>query len=257
MIEHRLKILLLGNSDTSGRFALGQTWPEIVAEGLAVRLGQPTDMRQVPFVVLNPGSAAYAEREVRAFEPDLVLLPVGTAMFTVGFVWKRVETLFGKRAARWFRRAEDRFDARTRDRGRRRGAANAAARKTLRRVIGTQTLSSQQQVTDGFRATIDTLARFEQAQVALIVTAPRGAHHHRPGAKERRRAFLHAVEASATNHHFAWIETDRAYDGVTSDAEMKNQDGLHQTPAGHQMLGNFLLDRIGTLTGVLVRSSRR
>ncbi len=239
-----MKMLVLGNSDTSGQFAAGETWVQILADGLGAGLGRPLEVRQVGFVLLSPASAAYAEREVGDFEPDLVILPVGTAMFTVGFVWKRVETLFGKRAARWFRRTEDRFDAGTRDRGRLRGGVNAAARKTLRRVIGTQPLSNRQQVREGFEAVLAALARTERAQVALIVAAPRGAHHHRPGAREHRRAFLRAVEAASAHHHFAWIETDGAYAGVSSDAEMKNADGLHQTPAGHRMLGEFVLARL-------------
>lgn len=237
-----MKLLVLGNSDTSGMFTTGQTWTQMVAQGLRER-GDDVELRETGFVVLGPASAEHAERKVREFEPDLVLLPVGTAMFTVGFVWKRVETLFGKRAARWYKQAEDGFDGRTRAMGSVRDRANVVARKTLRRIVGTQTMSTEPAVTDGFRAVLDTLARIEATQVALIVIAPRGAHHHRPGAKERRRRFLDAVERAARDHHFTWIETDDAYAGV-SDLEMKNPDGMHQTPAGHRMLADYLLPRL-------------
>lgn len=238
-----MKLLILGNSDTSGLFTAGETWTGILASGLE-KHGLQVELIERSFVILNPASARHAERHMRELEPDLVILPVGTAMFTVGFVSKRIEALFGKRAARWYRRMESGFDSRTRDRGTVRNRVNVSARGVVRRVVGTRTMSSEQAVTDGFRAVIDMLARIEETQVALIVAAPVGPQHHRPGAAERRRAFLEQVRGAAAAHHFTWIEAEHAYPPAISDLDIKNRDGLHQTPAGHRMLGEYVLARV-------------
>ena len=169
-----MKLLILGNSDTSGLFTTGQTWSQLLVQGLRDR-GIDVEFQESGFVVLSPASAAHAENKVRDFEPDLVILPVGTAMFTVGFVYKRVETFFGKRAARWYRRAEHGFDGKTRDRGSLRGRANAGARQAIRRMVGTQTMSTQAAVTDGFHHNAyghELLGNYVAAQLLATVAAP-------------------------------------------------------------------------------------
>ncbi|MEX0784156.1 MAG: hypothetical protein WD557_16055 [Dehalococcoidia bacterium] len=238
-----MKLLVLGNSDTRGVFSGGQTWSQVVADGLAEHRGEPVEVREIGFTVLGPSAAPYAERKVREFEPDLVILPVGTFAFTIGFVWKRVARLFGTRAGRWYKRMEDSFDGATRAKGPARDSLNRGVRATVRRVVGTQPLGSQQEVTAGYRDVIATLARFESAQVVLVAHAARGQHHHRPGAMVRRAAFLADVERAGREHHFTWVNGDEAY-ANESDADVKTRDGFHQSQAGHRLLGEHVLTRV-------------
>lgn len=239
-----MKILVLGTSDTSGRFAEGETWAAILAAGVEVRLGQPVELVEVPFTVLRPADARYAERKIEEHEPDVVMLSVGTAMFTVGFVSSRVEALFGQRAARRYRRWEERFDDRTRGRGRVADGLNAAARRVARTIIGTKTMSPEKDVTEGFRAVVDAIARHEHVQAVFVAAAPIGAHHHRPGAAERRRRFLSAVERAVRERHFTSIEAEDAYRGRLSESEIKPRDPLHQGTEGHRVLGEYLVEAV-------------
>ncbi|MGH2608515.1 MAG: hypothetical protein ACRDHF_05445 [Tepidiformaceae bacterium] len=235
-----MKILVLGNSDTAGVFSGGKTWSAIVADGLAERRDEPVELHEIGFSVLGPTAAPYAERKVRELEPELVILPVGTFAFTIGFVWKRVERLFGKRAGRRYKRLEDRFDASTRGRGTLRDGINRAGRATVRRLLGTQPLGTQREVTDGYARVITALARFEDAQVVLVAHAARGKHHHRRGALARRAVFLADVERAAQAHHFTWVNGDEAY-ADQADVDVKTRDGFHQNEMGHRLLGEHIV----------------
>lgn len=239
-----MKVLVLGNSDTSGMFRPGPTWTEMFADGLRERLATDVQLVNHGFTIVDPSSAAYAERRVREVEPDLVLLPFGTMAFTVGFVWKRVERLFGKRAGRWYRRLETSFDRTTREKGTVRDALYRAAKRAVHLTIGAQTISSRERVTAGVRAVVEALARVENVQVVLIAAASRGPQHEKPGARERRRQFLEDVKAAASERHFIFLDSDGAFPSAMGDLAVKNRDGLHQTPEAHRLTAEFLLDRV-------------
>lgn len=235
-----MKVLVLGNSDTSGLFSGGKTWTAIVQERLAERLGLPVELRETRFSVLGDTAAAYAENKVREFDPDLVIFPVGTFPFTIGFVWKRVERLFGKRAGRWYKRIEDSFDAKTRAKGSFRDRLNRTARTAVRRTIGVQPLATQEETTEGFRRVVSALARVEDTQVVLVSYGQRGQHHYVPGGVERRQKFVSDVAAAANEHHFLFLDGSAAYEGIPREVATTTPDGFHQNQYGHDLLGAFV-----------------
>lgn len=244
-----MRVLVLGNSDTSGRFRPGPTWATMVADGLRQRLDADVELVNHGLTIVDSASAAYAERRVREVEPDLVLLPFGTMAFTVPFVWKRVERFLGKRAGRRYRRFEASFERTTREKGRARDAFYRGAKRAVHLTIGAEPLSTRERVTDGARAVIDALARVENTQVVLLAAASRGPQHDRPGARQRRRAFLDDVRAAALERHFLFLDSDDAFTADMSDLDVKNRDGLHQTPEAHRITADFVLAHIGSSVG--------
>ncbi len=136
-----MRALVLGNSDTAGVFSGGETWTQIVRATL--QESDPelvfTDVTFSPLGTQAPGVAAGL---VRDHEADLVILPVGTFAFTTTFTALRVRRLLGRRAARLYKRAENRFDNSTRQRGAWRDRLNRTVRRTVRTVVGADPLAS-------------------------------------------------------------------------------------------------------------------
>ena len=246
-----MKILVLGNSDTSGKFRPGPTWTQMVADGLRERLDSGVELVNHPFTIIDASSAAYAERRVREAEPDLVLLPFGTMTFSVPFVWKRVERRLGKRAGQWYRKAEASFDRGVREKGRLRDTIYRAAKRAAHLALGAEPLSTRERVTEGMRALIDAVARVENTQVVLIAAVSRGPQHEKPGARERRRAFLEEVRRAAGDRHFVFLDSDDAFPAEMTDLDVKNRDGLHQTSEAHRLLADFVLANLPASIGAL------
>ena len=246
-----MKVLVLGNSDTAGLFSGGKTWTAIARDGLAQRLGETVELAEVAFGVLGPTAPLYAEKKVREHDPDLVILPVATFSFTIGFVWKRVEGLFGRRAGRWYKRVEDSFDATTRAKGSVRDCLNNAARTIARRVIGTRPLATQQETTDAYRQVVAALARVEDTQVVLVAYGQRGKHNFGRGGPERRQAFMSAVASAARDQHVLFLDGKEAYEGVPREVPTTTPDGYHQNQYGHELLGQFVAR--GTLDALQAR----
>src|SRR5687768_9207086 len=127
-----MKLLVLGNSDTSAAFSGGASWAAQVREGLERERGELIEYEHVTFGPFGRASSEVAEATVRDSEADIVILPLGDFAFTTGFVWRRLQTVFGRRVARWYRRREERFDAATRAKSRGRATINSVARRSAR-----------------------------------------------------------------------------------------------------------------------------
>src|SRR6185436_9071833 len=84
-------ILVLGNSDTRGDFAAGETWPGVAAAIVQAATGEPANVTERGYSATRPEAAAFAEASARELRPDIVVIPLGTFAFTVGFTWVRVE----------------------------------------------------------------------------------------------------------------------------------------------------------------------
>ncbi len=249
-----MKILLLGNSDTQGIFVDGPTWAGVLREVLANDLGTEVTVTEVKFSAVSPAGPAYAERKVRELQPDLVVLPLGTFAFTVGFSWKRIERLFGERMGARYRRAEEAFDKRTRQAGDEPPRFNRAARKFVRRLIGTQPLTSQERLTANYGDVIRTISRIEDVDLLLVAyPAERGKHVTVRHIEQRRAAFLGDVGREAQLRHFGLLDSGPLFAAAPADPPLMTTDGFHLQRAGHELLGRAVaeavLQRRGTAAG--------
>ena len=235
-----MRVLVLGNSDTAGLFSGGKTWTAIVQTRLAELISEEIDLKEIPFSVLGQAAPGYAEKKVREVGPELVILPVGTYPWSIGFVWKRVERLLGKRAGRRYKRLEDSFDTGTRNRGALRQRANRSVRSVARRIIGTEPLATRQETTDAFRQVIAAIARVQNTQLVLVAYGQRGRHHFRGRNAEHRQQYVEEVGAAAREHHFTFLDAKAAYEGISPDVPTTTPDGFHQNQYGHELLGEFV-----------------
>ncbi len=228
-----MKILVLSNSDTVGAMAAGPTWTERVRDTRPAS-DLPVTLTTMFFAPVGAGAASYVARKVVAGAADLVLVPIGTYAFTVGFVSKRVERLFGTRVAARYRRLERGFDQSTRGRGGVRSRLNGLARTFARRVIGTAPLATVSEVSNTYEQIFGSLARLEQALVVVVTYPPEGGLGRRH-LDERRQCFKQLREA-ANRHHFAWVDGTEAVASLAPGEEAVTPDGFHLSPAGHRAM---------------------
>lgn len=245
-----MKVLVLGDSDSSGRLTGGVSWPEILKESIAQKTGEHVEFVSSGFSVLPATAHEYAEKKMREVAPDAVVLVLGTFTFTFGMTWLRVQQLFGKRAGRWYRRIEERFDSNTRDQTGKPGRINFAGRAAVRRIIGTKTYSTREQTTDHYRSVFRVLSRFEDTNVVIMTYPGTGQHTNTGKGPELRRAFMADMKAAANDHHFHWLDTATVF-ASHEPGELKLDDSLHFNPAGHRVLAEAVE---GALFGIVPAS---
>jgi hypothetical protein len=206
-----MKILLLGNSDTSGAFFDGKTWTGYVRDGMAAALGRDVELRELGFSALGPTASAFAEKKVRELDPDIVLLPWAPSLQR-GFCLEA------------------------------RGAAVRKARRALVQAHGG--LVRRGHPKQGHRAwpcelgcphdgpppdrdgpscdrrgngrgvpqRRQALARIEDTQVVLLAWRPRAATSG--AARPRGASESSLIEEAANDHHLTFIRGDGAYPGI-------------------------------------------
>ncbi|MEX2080865.1 MAG: GDSL-type esterase/lipase family protein [Dehalococcoidia bacterium] len=245
-----MKVLVLGNSDTEG-LAPGQpTWTRIAAQALGDAIGQPVDVQEVRFAVSTSTAAEFGARKVREAAPDLVIMPVGTFQFTVGFVWLRVRQLLGNRAGEWYRRLEVRLDSGTRGKGPIRDLLNRGGRKFARTVIGTRPICTSAELADYYTDALRALSQVEDIHVALVQYPGRSRFTQAGKVKRERDVFLAAVKAVAEDRRFLWIDSAQAFVEAVGDAHTSSRDGYHMNELGHRVLGQHVAARVAA-SGVL------
>lgn len=238
-----MKILVLGNSDTAGTLAGARTWPQVASDLLSAQGVAVTEINEIRFSAVGERAAEFAERKVREFEPDLVILPIGTFAYTVGFVWVQVRERFGVRAATLYRRLEGGFERHTGSGGggsrtSTRSAINRAGRRLVRAVIGTRPLTTQEELTGSYRQILRAIARIETVEV-LVVNYP---GETGPLAKkklstpDRRLRFLADIRKEAEAHHYRMLIADEAF-AAHPEGSLITPDGFHVSAAGHRVLG--------------------
>jgi lysophospholipase L1-like esterase len=240
-----LDILILGNSDTQGRFVDGPTWSGVLQSLLAADLDEPVTVTEVGFSAVSTSGAAYAERKVRELRPDLVVLPLGTFAFTVGFSWKRIESLFGKRIGARYRRTEEAFDRRTREPGNEPRRLNRLVRKTIRRAIGTRPLISQAELTRNYADIIRAVSRVEDVDLLLVAyPAEQGKHVSIRNIERRRAEFLREVGIEARQRHYRLLDSALLFDSAPPGDDLLTADGFHQQRRGHELLGRAVAEAV-------------
>ncbi len=250
-----VKILVLGNSDTEGLMSGGKTWTAVARDSIEDALGEPVTLHETRFFLSAAGAPEFAERKVREAQAELVILPVGTFSFTVGFVWVRVRDLFGERAGARYRRWEEAFDVKTLHRGPALSALNRAGRALTRTLIGTCPLTTREQLTRDYAEALRGLSRVEDVQVALVAYPGRGKYTTRGKAPAQRCLFLAAVRAEAQERHHLWVDSSEEFEARAKDVPTSTPDGFHLNEAGHRVLGSIVADAV--LGAVKTREPRR
>ena len=116
---------------------------------------------------MGAGAADYLLAKVEAAAPDIVVLPFGAYVCTVGTVAESVRARFGERPAHWFRETEGRIQAHTKE-GNARRAMNLASRKAARRVLGARTLATVAQTASIYEEVLHRLARMSRYSGASL-----------------------------------------------------------------------------------------
>jgi len=237
-----VRVLVLGNSDTAGMYTDAETWPAVVATELAARGLGDVSVVERPFWALNPRAPTLAVERAREAGADIVVLPLGSFAFTVGFVWVRVRRLFGERAARRFRAAEASFDSRTRRRGGIRAGANRLSRQALRTLIGIEAPHSVEETAAAYIAVLRALSRVETLDVLVVeYPAERGRGVVGGDIAGRRQRFLAAVRTEADAHRYPLLASAET---LGNNGAFVTEDGFHLSGAGHARLGRAVAEAV-------------
>ena len=232
-----MNLLVLGNSDTRGKFAPGPTWTQVARERLSAA-DPGLVFAERGFSPIGDSATAYVERFLAEYRPDMVVLPLGTFAFTVGFTWPRIQRLLGRRIAARYRRAEEAFDTRTRPTGTPPGRLNTLVRKSARRVVGTQPILSRAALEAAYTRVLDALARLEDLDVLLVAyPAERGRLVKVRRIAEERQRFLDTIATIAARRHFRLLDSAPLFAGREDEDEIMTADGFHLERAGHALLG--------------------
>jgi len=242
-----MEILVLGDSDTSGRFTAGVSWPQLLQASLGKRLEQPVSVHTRGLSAVPPDAWKYAEKCVAEMKPDSVVLLVGTFGFTAKFTWLRVQQLFGKRAGRWYRRIEERFDSNTREASGTPRRVNVWARAAVRKLVRGKSLSTRERVTENYRAIFRALSRAEDAQVVILIYPGLGQHARTGKGPELRRKFLVDMREAADQMRFGWVDLTPVF-AAHKDQDSLRIDDLHFSAEGHALIAAALEESVAQPT---------
>ncbi len=247
-----MKILLLGNSDTTG-LELDRAehpWPDLV------RAARPQDtLAEVRFVPVGD-AAAYVDRKVAELEPEFIVLPLSVYVCAVGLVRERVRRRFGSRAEAAYLGLERRFDGQTRRAGEP-GRLNRLAQAVTRRVVGTEARASVDQVITAYNSVLLALARREGVHVVVMGDG----HFGQEIRRQNRRVddVIARVQASVRpvidQHRFTWVDAHAAMQAAGDVESLMHPDGVHLSPAGHVVVAALVLAALPALEPVRPGSS--
>lgn len=232
-----MKLFIAGHSDSGDAFlAPGKLpWPELTRRWLEATGGQPCELSSARFAAMGAGAADYLMAKVNAAAPDILVLPIGAYVCTVGTVAESVRARFGDRAASWFQRSESKFQARTRH-GDLRVRVNRAAQRGARRVLGARTLATVAQTAAIYEEVLHRLASIESLQVVVVRDARFSAEIQRrePRLHARFDALEAAVLPIAEQHHFLLADLEGALRRAPDRSVFHTEDGVHTTAAFHE-----------------------
>jgi lysophospholipase L1-like esterase len=241
-------VLILGDSNTTGVRG-GPPWPELVRDSLERKLSQPVTLRSSRLWVTGPQAAGFVKKQLAEGHPDVVIVAVGTYVFTARTVENRVRRLFGNRAARWYKSLERSFERRTAGKSAGRDRANRASRRVLRHVIGAAPFANREDVAAGYEAVFRTLARGEHIDVIVMTYPGGGAHSQTAEARRERALFFPPVRAAADGHRFSWVDGAEVFAG-TADLAALHVDDVHYGQEGQAMFArameSAILERIAS-----------
>jgi hypothetical protein len=239
-----MKVLLFGNSDTRGEAAPGSSWAETALETAGWAGG--VDFYERRFAPVGHRAMALVDGYLDGIEPDVVFIPLSEYAFWAASVEVQIRELFGRRAARVYKRLERAFERLTGGDRRVAAVARESVRGAARRVIGVRPLASPEDVEKTYREAFRRLAQHEGLHV-YVVAYPRTPLLDRDAKLAASRArFLEQLRVAATAHHFRWVDGDEAMSARgLSGAECFSRDMVHVSPLGREVVGLALGEALG------------
>ena len=248
-------LFVAGHSDSGGRYLVdeAQSWTSCTRAWLEQATDEPWVLHMQKFAAMGPAAADYLLGAVDRVQPDIVILPLGAYVCTVGVVSESVRVRFGERAHRLYLRTETEFQAKTSE-GQVRRVANRAARRTVRTVLGTRTLATLQGTGDIYEEILHGLARVESLQVVAVADArfSEAVQAREPRLQRRFDALNARLRPVAEQHHFAWADLEAALREAPDRRVFHHDDGVHTTAAFHAVYFQVLQ---GALAGALRQRS--
>ena len=229
-------LFVAGHSDSGDRFLPPgvAAWPERARAWLESTRAESWTLASAPFAPMGSGAADYLMRKVEAAAPDILVLPLGAYVCTIGSVAESVRQRFGVKAGHAFSRAEGKMRAQTRS-GRIRRPARVMTQRAARRVLGTRTLVGVEETTAIFADVLHRLARREALEVVAVLDARFSEPMQRlnPGIHDvferMERELLPIVES----HRFGFMNLEGALREAPDRAVFYQEDGIHTTAAFH------------------------
>lgn len=243
-VPEPLHILVFGQSNSAGAVLPGGAlpWPQLLAAALPDALGRPAAVTFRTFYAHAAGSAAYLDRELAKYSPDLVILTMTPFAFLQPMVGPGVRKRYGERAYRLYQRLESRFDRVTRDRGEAAGSANRLARRITRAVLGAAPVADYETVRDATVAALRRVAREEDLRVLAFqgfVRVPEGSARSRRAAASLLERFFVDMRAACGQAHCDYINLNEAH---REDLDRwYYPDRLHVTAEAHALTANAVL----------------
>lgn len=246
------KLFIAGHSDSGDAFLPADVlpWPERTQAWLSEG-GPAWELSSARFAAMGPRAVGYLLRKVEAEQPDVVVLPLGGFVCTVGSVAESVRVRFGERAARLFRQSEVRFETRTRE-GQLRRRVNTLSRRAARRVLGARTLATLEETTGIYREVLHELAKVESIQVVAVRDARFSSwiQEFEPRLHERFDAMERELLPIVAEHRFVLADLEGALQRAPDRRVFHLEDGVHTTAAFHEVYFGVMREALAELRGV-------
>ncbi len=243
-----MRICVIGNSATAGLGLAEQSlaWPWLAASQLSASIDEPVDVRHVLFAPMGSRAAGFALSKVEESDPDVVVIAVGSYLCAIGTVGERVRRRFGGRAYGLFRRTELWFESRTGNRRDAFGRVNRAGRWLARRVIGTATITTIDDVVNVFSDLLRLLSQREGLHVVALAEPqwPKRTAKENPGAAEALVAVTKRVQTVVDARRFLWADSGPSYDAAPDREALYLPDGVHKTVEGLRIQAGLVVQSL-------------
>ena len=232
-----MQLLVIGSSDTTGITLADPSlaWPNAVGAQLSKLLGEPVDVANVPVVPVGPKAVPRVEAALERHQPDIVVFSFGAYHFIVGTVGNRVRRRYGERAYKLFRKLEVRFESKTENKEGGPARLNRAGRWLARHTIGTEPLSTKEEVTRIETDIMRLLSQQEHLTVVIMLAPPLADSLSREnkGANHRLAVHRDAMNDFARGLHFLIADCVPGFEAAAARDRLRHSDGVHKGPAGH------------------------
>ncbi len=230
-------MLVIGSSDTTGITLADPSlaWPNAVGTQLSKTLGEPVDVANVPVVPVGPKAVPRVEAALEKHQPDLVVFSFGAYHFIVGTVGNRVRRRYGERVYRLFRKLEVRFESKTENKDGGPARWNRAGRWIARHTIGTEPLSTREEVIRIETDIMRLLSQRENLTVVIMLAPPlaESLSRENKGANDRLDIHRDEMNAFARGLHFLIADCIPGFAAAAAQDRLRHSDGVHKGPAGH------------------------
>ncbi len=244
-----MKLLVLGNSNTHGSFLPpGElAWPLLVAREWEACVREPVECENRTFMPMGSRAVPYARKLVDETDPELVIIPLVAYHCAVGWVSLKVHQRLGDRAFHWYRAVEGRLTRSRAPLGGPGSPPRSLGRRALRRLVGTATHTTVDDVIATYTELLHELARDEGRHVLVVGESHYGAHVRRenPDLPLIIARIEDAIRPIVEDHRFLWTDVHSAYEAGPGTDACQVADGIHANGIGHRIFAATVLHALG------------